>query len=295
MLQILKLAAFVVPFAFWFYLTEEFGVRGSDRYCILAFAIATGVALGYYDLPHGLSRHITPKWRTIGVIGMLLATTISFLFAGHGETRSSSGSVAPPAASALAPTSAPTASSVGVNEARIQTAKVAKDANRTGREQGIAEGDKRATEREREAISKRPRKIARTESELQLEPIGPGQWSISFRMPGISQIDFGSKLAFPLGKTYYLSTKRPIPNLQVGWIDDRGDGKFATPPTSEFSARNPLRYWMGTETALNARVVFLTETVPPGEYEIIVVESALRMAPQEHAPGVLSKRFYRAQ
>jgi len=173
--------------------------------------------------------------------------------------------------------------------------KVAKEANQTGREEGVKIGEQLGIEREREAISKRPRPIARTESELQLNPIGPGQWSIPFRMPGISRIDFGSKLDFPLGKTYYLSTMGPIPNLQVGWIDDYGDGKFATPPTSEFSPRDPLRYWMGTETALNARVVFLTERVPPGDYEIIVVESALALGPREQAPGVPSRRFYVAQ
>jgi hypothetical protein len=296
MLQILKLVAFVAPVVFWFYLTDIYGIRGSDQYAILAFAVATGVALGYYDLPHGLSRRITPKWRTVGVVAMLLATTVSFLFAGRGETgRRDSSATAPDVRFADQPAGEPAPTSDIVATKKPDLAKSYQDIAEESKGEGVKIGVKRGIEREREAISKRPRPIARTESELQLNPIGPGQWSIPFRMPGISRIDFGSQLDFPLGKTYYLSTMGPIPNLQVGWIDDRNDGKFATPPTSEFSPRNPLRYWMGTETALNARVVFLTETVPPGEYEIIVVESALALGPREQAPGVHSKRFYEAQ
>lgn len=162
------------------------------------------------------------------------------------------------------------------------------DQRRSGFDQGVENG----REIGREEAYAPTKKVARSNEEVPyaVTRIGNNQWAIRFRMPGPDRID--TKLPFPLGQVYYISTIGTIPNLQVGWIDDREACKFAMPPSSEFSPCQPLRYRMCTQEAQNARVVFHTTLVPDGDYEIRITEANVHVGQDEYAPGVPLGRSY---
>lgn len=294
-MQIVKIAAFIAPFALWFYITEEYGVRGNERYCILAFAVATGVALGYYDLPHGLSKRFTPKWRTIGVVVMLLATTVSFLYANRGETGRTGTSSALDTRFANRPASetAPVGDKTTLGETiRVKTKQLGEDVDiltdqvaDTNMKEGIRIGVKKG---KKEAYDP-PRKFGRSTADIKPVLIGTNKWRICFQTPGPAMIETG--LPIKQGDTYYIKMDKEAESIQFGWLgeDEHGRTVFAPlqVPANVLVDSVPFKYTKSSQG--NAQLAFNVATIPDGRYEIEITKSQFLLRPGEYAPGTPSR------
>jgi hypothetical protein len=143
----------------------------------------------------------------------------------------------------------------------------------------------------RETAFAPPKNYGRHEDEIVPVVIGTGQWSISFEMPGPRMIE--TKLPFPLGRVYYVSTTSVVPNIQIGWLDKNGMLKLSGASAESFVQSRPFCCQMMTSCANDAQLVFATDKVPNGRYEIIVRQGVAGLARDEYAPGIKARNISR--
>jgi hypothetical protein len=118
--------------------------------------------------------------------------------------------------------------------------------------------------------------------------VGDNQLTIRFRKPGPALIETG--LPMPIGKPYYISTEGLIPNLQVGRMASNNDLKFEGCPASKFIGQ-AIRYMLVVNLS-DAKMVFSTDLVPDGEYQINIREGQIQLFPNEYAPNVPVRNLY---